>query len=242
MNTFGVIKTKLEEASILSYKNNKFDVFMGAFNKLVLENKDICELYYIYEDLSSNKGLDKDIVDEYINENVEYSKVLIEENEELLDILGHWLNKMVVSESNDYKSIDTLIYNDSIKNLETVLECKKQIKNNLVKESKIETTNESVNLPLETMVKMYEQNLKRNLNLNEKDLQEVKAIKNISKSDLEKEIKELTESIISKLKPSLNESTDLELNNKIENTINSVLNTKISHYDLYKLRKLNEGL
>jgi hypothetical protein len=92
------------------------------------------------------------------------------------------------------------------------------------------------------MVKMYEQNLKRNLNLDEKDLQEVKSIKNISKSDLEKEIKELTESIISKLKPSLNESTDIELNNKIQDTIDRVLNTTISHYDLYKLRKLNEGL
>jgi hypothetical protein len=34
---------------------------------LVLENKDISEIYFIYDDLNSNKGLDRDIADDYIN-------------------------------------------------------------------------------------------------------------------------------------------------------------------------------
>jgi hypothetical protein len=243
MNTFGLIKTKLEEASVVAYKNNKLDSFLKAFKGLVLENEDLCELYYIYEDLYTNKGLDRDIADDYINETVEYSKILIKENQDDLNFINSWLSKNLIEiKNNNYKELDTLIYNDSIKNLENVLECKKQIKNTLIKESKIETPTDSINLPLETMVKMYESNLKKNLSLNENELKEINEIKNLSKDEIENEIKELSESIVSKLSPSLNESVDFELNEKINSTINNVKNTKIDHYNLYKLRKLNSGL
>lgn len=243
MNTFGLIKTKLEEASIVAYKNNKLDSFLKAFKGLVLENEDLCELYYIYEDLYTNKGLDRDIADDYINETVEYSKILIKENQDDLNFINSWLSKnLIENKNNNYKELDTLIYNDSIKNLENVLECKKQIKNTMLKESKIETPTDSINLPLETMVKMYESNLKKNLSLNENELKEINEIKNLSKDEIENEIKELSESIVSKLKPSLNESADFELNEKIKNTINKVNDAKYDHYNLYKLRKLNLGL
>lgn len=243
MNTFGLIKTKLEEASVFSYKNNKLENFIKGFKGLVLENKDLCELYYIYEDLYTNKGLDKDIADDYVNEAVEYSKILIQENIDNISFIDEWLSKNIIeTKNNNYKELDTLIYNDSIKNLESVLECKKQIKNTLIKESKKEVQNESINLPIETMVKMYESNLKKDLNLSDVELQEIIEIKNLSKEEIEKEINELSESVILKLKPSLNESTDLELTEKIQSTINSVKNTKIDHYNLYKLRKLNSGL
>jgi len=243
MNTFGVIKTKLEEASVIAYKNNKLDNFIKGFKGLVLENRDICELYYIYEDLYTNKGLDKDIADDYVNETIEYSKILIQENIDDINFIDEWLSKNIINtENNNYKELDTIIYNDSIKNLESVLECKKQIKNTLIKESKKEIKKESINLPIETMVKMYESNLKNNLTLDEGVIKEISEIKSLSKSELENEIMELSESIISKLKPSLNESTDFELNEKINSTINSVKNTKIDHYNLYKLRKLNSGL
>jgi hypothetical protein len=243
MSTFGLIKTKLEEASIIAYKNNKFDSFIKGFKGLVLENKDLCELYYIYEDLYTNKGLDRDIADDYINETIEYSKILIKENQDDINFINKWLDKNLVdTKNNNYSDLDTLIYSNSIKNLEKVLESKKQIKNTLIKESKKDTSTDSVSLPLETMVKMYESNLKKDLNLNENEVKEITKIKNLSKDEIENEIKELSESIISKLKPSLNESTDSELNEKIQSTIDRVKNTKIDHYNLYKLRKLNDGL
>ena len=242
MNSFGKIKTKLEEASVVSYKNNQFDKFMIAFKKLVLENRDICELYYIYEDLSSNKGIDKDIVDEYINENIEYSKLLVSENEEMLDLLTHWLDKIVESSDNRYNDIDTLIYNDSIKNLEKVLESKKQIKNILIKESVKEDTKPTVNVPISTMVKMYESTLKNNFVLNEEEINEISSLKSLTKSEIETELNTLKESVVLKLKGTLTESKDGNLNSTIQDTINKVMNTNPDHYNLYKLRKLNSGL
>lgn len=242
MNTFGKIKTMLEEASVVSYKKNEFSKYMTVFKNMVLENKDICELYYIYDDLSTNKGLDRDIADDYINENVEYSKVLVSENEKTLNKLSNWLEKIVESTSNNYKNIDTLIYNDSIKNLEKVLESKKQIKNVLIKESVKVENKETINMPLQTMVKMYESTLKNNVVLNENEIKEISELKSLSKNEIEKEISELKESVISKLKVTLNESKDGELNSTINDTISKISDTEVDHYNLYKLRKLNTDL
>jgi hypothetical protein len=242
MNTFGLIKTKLEEASISTFKNKQFDKFMIGFKKFVLENKDMSELYYIYDDLSTNKGLSSDIVDDYINENIEYSRFLISENQKSISHLGQWISNIVKSNDNNYKNIDTLIYNNSIKNLESILESKKEVKNTLIKESKKEEIKESVNLPISTMVKVYESNLKNNLSLNETELKEISDLKNVSFEDMKKEMKELKESVSLKLKGTINESTDTELSSKIEETIKKVNDSKLDHYNLYKLRKLNEGL
>lgn len=243
MNTFGNIKTRLEEATAQTYKTEKFEVLMTVFNKLVLENKDLAELYYIYDDLSTCKGLDRDIADDYINENIEYSKYLIKDNTQTINLLDSFLNKIVESDKNNYKNIDNLIYQNSIRNLEQVLESKKQIKNTLIKEQTENNTKpEVINMPISTMVKVYEDSLKEKLNLKENDLKEILSITNISNEDLEKEMSELKESISNKLKGSLNESTDTDLQNTINQTIKKVMDSKCSHYDYYKLKQLNLGL
>jgi hypothetical protein len=243
MNTFGNIKTKIEEVTAETYNTDMFEIVMNVFNKLVLENKDLAELYYIYDDLSTSKGLDRDIADEYINENIEYSKFLIKDNIQTINLLDTFLSKIVESDKNNYKDIDNLIYQNSIKNLERILESKKQIKDTLIKEqSEINNKTEVVNMPISTMVKVYEDSLKEKLNLKESDLKEIFSITNISNEDLEKEMKDLKESISNKLKLNLNESTDIDLQNTINQTIKKVMDSECNHYDYYKLKQLNLGL
>ena len=88
MNTFGTIKTKIENTAIELSKKSEFKRFIFEFKHLVLENKDLSELYYIYDDLSSNKGLPIDIANDYINESIEYSQILLEsQNNRLKDKL-----------------------------------------------------------------------------------------------------------------------------------------------------------
>ena len=55
MNTFGTIKTKIEKASIGLYGKPEFKTYMSQLKTMVLENKDLSELYYIYDDLSKKK-------------------------------------------------------------------------------------------------------------------------------------------------------------------------------------------
>jgi hypothetical protein len=52
----------------------------------------------------------------------------------------------------------------------------------------------------------------------------------------------LKESVINNLKTNLNESKDDSLNDSIGDTIKKINDSKVDHYNLYKLRKLYNGL
>jgi hypothetical protein len=121
MNTFGTIKTKIENTAIELAKKPEFKRFIFEFKHLVLENKDLSELYYIYDDLSSNKGLPNDIANDYINESIEYSQILLESQGNRLKDINVWINSWNKNTSNNYSDIDTAIYKTGIKNLENIL-------------------------------------------------------------------------------------------------------------------------
>jgi gas vesicle protein len=93
------------------------------------------------------------------------------------------------------------------------------------------------------MVKVAEDNLKNELdNLSESDKKEITSISSLSKEELEKEFNTLKESVITNLKGSLNESKEDEIKTMIAQTITKISDSKCTHYDLYKLRKLHQGL
>lgn len=242
MSTFGKIKTKIERASVELYGNPKFKPFLNQLRTVVLENKDIAELYYIYDDLSEKKGLPIDIAEDYVNESIEYSQILIESNEKTLNRIDRWLTTIVGDTNSNYKDVDNMIYLNSIKELEKVLESKSNIKNTLIsEESKV--TKEGINLPLKTMVNIGNKALSKQIsNLSENDKKELNSIVKMSKDEVKNEIDSLKESVSSKLKLTLNESKDVDLSSTIQNTINKVNGAKYDHYNLYKLRKLNLGL
>ena len=199
------------------------------------------EIFYIYDDLSSKKGLSKDIATDYVNESIEYCQILIENNKKSLSKLTEWVSKFNVNTPNNYKNIDTIIYNTSIRDLETVLESKKIILTNIISEESKKEIKESVNLPLSTMVKVAEENLKSELsNLSESEKKELVSIATLSKEELESEFNSLKESVISNLKGSLNESKEDEIKTMINQTITKISDSKCTQYDLYKLRKLHQ--
>lgn len=243
MNTFGTIKTKIEKASTELYKKPEFKKFISELKIMVLENKDVSELYYIYDDLSKSKGLPKDIADDYLNETLEYSEILIENSIRELNLLDQWVSYYIQESHNDYKDIDNAIYNKSIRNLESILESKNRIKKTLISEEVKETIKESSNLPISSMVKIANESLKKEFNnLNESERKELNNILTLSEDEVRKEMSELKETAIKGLKNTLTESKDSDLNMTIQNTINKIMESKEDHYNLYKLRKLNTGL
>ena len=242
MNTFGTIKTKIEKASIGLYGKPEFKTYMSQLKTMVLENKDLSELYYIYDDLSKKKGLSNDIATDYINESIEYSQILIENNERSLKNVDEWISSIVKNSVNNYQDIDVTIYNKSIKNLETVLESKKRIVNTIISEDKLEIK-ESINLPLKTMLRVANDKLNKELsNISESERKELIELSSLSDKSIKLEIDTLKENVISNLKTSLNESKENDLKDTIENTIKKISESKYDKYNLYQLRKLNQGL
>jgi hypothetical protein len=242
MNTFGTIKTKIEKASIGLYGKPEFKTYMSQLKTMVLENKDLSELYFIYDDLSKKKGLSNDIATDYINESIEYSQILIENNERSLKNVDEWISSIVKKSVNNYKDIDVTIYNKSIKNLETVLESKKRIINTIISEDKL-NIKESINLPLKTMLRVANDRLNKELsNISESERKELIELSSLSDKSIKLEIDTLKENVISNLKTSLNESKENDLKDTIENTIKKISESKYDKYNLYQLRKLNQGL
>ena len=68
MKNFGLLKSKIENVLLESYSNNTFKNEITTFKKLVLENKNISNLYYLYDELNSPKSLNESFVNDYINE------------------------------------------------------------------------------------------------------------------------------------------------------------------------------
>jgi len=210
-----------------------------------LENKDIAELYYIYNDLTENKGISVDLVNDYINESVEYSQILVENNNKELSRINSWINSIDLhgDVKNIYETIDNVIYNNSIKNLENILESKKQISKTLSTPKKEVTIKESINLPLETMLKVANSKLNDEItNLSESEKNDIKEIVSLSKTELENRMENLKECIIENLKVKINESTESDLKNTIEKTVTKIQNSPVDFYNYYKLRQLQEGL
>jgi hypothetical protein len=243
MNTFGTIKTKIENTAIELSKTPEFKRFIFEFKHLVLENKDLSELYYIYDELSSNKGIPEDIANDYINESIEYSQILLESQGNRLKDINVWINSWNKNTYNNYSDIDTAIYKTGIKNLENILESKKNIKNIITKEESRKDITESINIPISSMVKIANENLKKELgHLNENDKKELDEILSLNGEELKENFDNVKKLVLDNLKVSINESSDKELESTINKTINKVMDAKCNHYDYYKLKKLSLGL
>jgi hypothetical protein len=131
MTNFGIIKSKIEDVLLESYKNDTFKEEFKKFKKLVLENKKIRKLFYLYDDLSSNKGLAESIVDDYVNECITiYENTVNKIQESDITPLKLWVkNSKVV---NQYNNIDNLFSRD-ILTIESRITSKKLISETIKK-------------------------------------------------------------------------------------------------------------
>ena len=103
------------------------------------------------------------------------------------DFIGEMCYMMVVDLLDDYYDIDNVVYSKGIKNLESILESKKNIKNIITKEEKRKDITENVNIPISSMVKIANDNLKNELiDLNESEKKELDSILSIDFEKMKK--------------------------------------------------------
>jgi len=222
MNKFGQFKSNLDHLIVQSYGKENFKTVIKEFKKNFLSDKAISEMYFIYNDLSAQKGINKDIAGEYVNESFERLSDLISENE--------------------YSNIDFVVYENKITNLERILETKTQIKS-LLLSTKKENIQESVNIPLSSMLKIVTNTFNKEYsNISEEDKKELKSLLSLNKKQISEEIKLVKENVILKLSDKIAESDDSELKEKIGNTIQKIQESESDLISLYKLKQLEQGL
>ena len=239
MTNFGIIKSKIEDVLLESYKNDTFKEEFKKFKKLVLENKKIRKLFYLYDDLSSNKGLVESIVDDYVNECITiYENTINKIQESDITPLKLWVkNSKVV---NQYNNIDNLFSRD-ILTIESRITSKKLI-SETIKKLPIKKT-DTVQIPLTSMVNIANKTISNFIeSLSESDKKELTKFLSEDDVTLNQKFDNVKESVVNKLTEMKNNNKDKSTQIRIDETLDKVISEKYDKLTYFKLKSLNENL
>lgn len=242
MKSFGQLKSSVETLLTESFIKKSLNKELKNFKKLVLENKNITKLFFLYDELNSKKGLKKDIVDDYINECIKiYENTINKISPKELTKIQLWVESNEINSENKFSQIDNLL-SSNILTLESKIESRNVIKENLQK-TEIKQSKEIINLPISTMVQMANKTIENHIEgLNESEKKELIQLLSQDDKTLNEEFNKLQESVISKLN-TLKESTeDNSIKNKIEETLSKVSQEKYDKLNFFKLKNLSENL
>lgn len=232
---FGLLKSKIETKLVESYKKDSFNTDIKTFKKLVLENKEVSKMFYLYDELSKEKGYEKSFADDYLNECIDLiDRVSI--NKKSLSLLESWVKD--VKSENHYKDIDTVVDKNTVV-IENIINSKNTIINYLSsKKDKVSV----IKVPYDTMVEVANNTLKNYLEtISESELKEIKKYSTLSQPELDKRYEVVSEMVIEKLE-NLSVNSDSTTKTKITETIEKIKTEKVDSVSLFKLKSLNETL
>jgi hypothetical protein len=238
MIKFGILKSKIEKVLLESYSNYTFKDELKNFKKLVLENKNISKIFYLYDELSSKKGLKENTVNDYIHECVTmYENTINKIKSSELNNLKTWVGN--VKSENLYETVDGLFSTDVL-TIESKIKSKKLIKESLMVPKPI--NKEIIQLPLTTMVSVANKTISSYINgLNESEKKDLMKFLSTDDSILKENFDSIKGEVIVKLK-ALQEGSDIGTLNRITETIEKVESEKYDKLSYFKLKNLKETL
>jgi len=234
-----ILKTKIEKCLTESYENGTFKKDVFLFKELVLNNKNVSKLYYLYDELSKNKGLNESLGSEYINQStIIYENIINKIGKLNLKELSLWLGH--VKSGNNYNDIDNL-FSSSVVNLEEKIKSKKNILENLKKQPI--TEEETPKVPMDKMVKVANKTVNDYITtLGESDKKKLTSILNESNDKLLIKYDVLKETVIEKLEDIKSEESNNEVLGRINETIIKVQKESFDKLSYFKLLQLNKNL
>lgn len=236
---FGLIKSKIEKLLTESYKKNSFKDTLFVFKELVLENKNISKLYYLYDELSSNKGLNESIASELINQSiVVYENTINKISKKNLEELNLWVGH--IKSNNNYENIDNL-FSTSVLTLENKIKSKKIILENL--KNSPEQTETVKKLPVEKLVNVANKTLSNFINsLNEESKKTLTKILSEDENKLKLKYELIKEDVLDKLEDIKKNETDSDVLKTIDETLNRLQNENFDRISFFKLQELNRSI
>jgi hypothetical protein len=236
---FGILKSKIENVLLESYKNNTFKTELKNFKTLVLENKNVAKVFYLYDELNSPKALNETYINEFINESVKlYEKSLSKITKSDFNKLNEWVKNSNVE--NSYETIDNLFSTDVL-TIESRIKSKKLI-SEILRKLPVVTT-EGINLPLSTMVSVANKTIKNYIDgLNESDKKELMSLLSEDDNTLTEKYNTIKETVVEKLTNMKDSSDDNSVKSRIDETLSKVLAEKYDKLTYFKLKSLNENL
>lgn len=236
----GLLKSKIEKYLTDSYKRETLKENMFIFNELVLKNKNLNKIFFLYDSLSQNKNVNESTANELINESIViYENTINKLTKKELQDLSLWVGH--VKTKNEYSDIDNL-FSTSVLTLEDKIKSKKVIIENLKKkvsdekikrfEAPLNVVVESANKTIKSFIETLEESSKKTL---------LKILKEDS-NKLEIKYDILKESIIEKLQDLKLTESDLGVKSTIDETIKKVEDENFDRINYFKLFELNKNI
>jgi hypothetical protein len=245
MNNFGKIKSKLLKTITEAYEQGELKNNTKNLIKVVKKNKDFKEMYMFYEEIENKYFDDKEVARLYVEEIGNILKQRAAKVKDFCEVINMSVYNAQIDENELYDSIDQLLEEDSLKNLDKKVVAKKKLVEHLttkkeLKESQVDTYTSNENLLHTVLANNF--NVLYTNNLNEEQKEELKTILSISNEDLVSKTTELKESILNKVGSLLSESNDNDLTTKLSRVKDEVQEMDLSKYNYYRLTQLKNGL
>lgn len=236
---FGLLKSKIEKCLVEAYTNNTIKRDLFVFDQLVAKNKNINKLYFLYDELSSNKGLNESVASDFINQSIVlYENTINKIQKSDIKDLELWVEG--TNTQNNYQDIDNL-FSNNVLTLENKIKSKKIILENLKKTD--ETKDELKHVSINEMVKIANKTVKNYLSsLSENEKRKLESILLESDEKLKLKYDIIKEDVIDKLMDLKSEETDNEVKSKITETITKVKKEKYDKLNYFKLQELNRSI
>jgi len=236
---FGLLKSKIERCLLESYTNDTLKRDLFVFNELIVKNKNLNKLYYLYDELSANKGLNESVASEFINQSIVlYENSINKISKSDMSDITNWVS--YVKTKNNYEDIDNL-FSNSIVTLESKLKSKNIILENL---KKTEESQEGFkNVSINEMVSIANKTVKNYLSsLNENEKRKLDSILLESDEKLKLKYEIIKEDVLEKLNEIKSQETESEVTTKLTETINKVMLETYDKLNYFKLQELNRSL
>ena len=244
MNKFGTIKSKLLSKLTESYANeNKAEI--KDILTTIKENKDFKEMYLFYEEIENKYIEDKETAKLYVEGVIGILKQQMEDLTTFCTSLNKMINVETINENEIYSSLDVLIENDKLSNIEKKVIAKKKLVEHLTTKKEIKESKDSTLIPNENLLNAV---LTNNFNvlysntLSEQQKEELKNILSLSHEDVLTKTTELKESIINQVSTLISESNETDLSTKLKKVKDEVNEMFPSKLNYYRLTELKNGL
>ena len=238
----GILKSRVEKLLSESYGKGTFKDEIKNFNRNVLSNKNISKLFFLYDELSTNKGYDQKLAEDFIFESITMFENIINKTDKRdLEKLKKW--SISINSHNQYTDIDNLFYNTGdVLHLENKVRSKKVIVEGLKKTPVVEIK-ETILLPLSSMVKVANKSIEEFVsNLNESEKKELNLFLKEDVSVLVERFESLKDEAVVKLVVVLESESDESVKNTINETIDNIRTKKFDRLEYFKLKNLVDTL
>ncbi len=244
MNKIGVIKTKILKKLTESYSSQNKNEMKSILNT-IKENKEFKEMYLFYEEIENKYFEDKEVAKLYVEELNSILKSKSSNLQSICNSLNEKLGEVEINENELYTTLDTLLENETLNNIDKKVIAKKKLVEHLttkkeIKESEKSTYSANENLLHTVLANNF--NVLYSNTLNESQKEELKNILSMSNDELNTKITELKESILTQVETILTESKDVEFNSKLNSVKNEVQSMDTSKINYYRLTELKNGL